>query len=237
MTQLPVLKILLNPTILLTIRCLLDSGTTSTIVLKKFSSKKLRRESNPTKWRTMGGSFVTHHKCEIEFKLPEFSHSRTVTWKAYVDDHTKPEMTGYDLIIGSDLMTELKMTLDYDRQEIMWDEIAVPMKYKGTVSDPQVTKNIYEMTKESSILKMSEDRHNEIIKAMYGAINIREHVKSLDYLTPSQQEKLALVLEVYPDMYEGTIGTLNIPPVHFELKKMLFLIMLSPFQFQRHMKT
>ena len=26
------------------------------------------------------------------------------------------------------------------------------------------------------------------------------------------------VLSAYSDMYEGTIGTLNIPPVHFELK-------------------
>ena len=42
------------------------------------------------------------------------------------------------------------------------------MKEKGTISDPKTTLDIYELTKESSILKMSEDRHNEIIKAMYG---------------------------------------------------------------------
>ena len=65
---------------------------------------------------------------------------------------------------------------------------------------------------------MSEDRHNEIIKQMYAKINIDEHVKSLAHLTPDQQEKLAGVLKHYPEMYEGTIGTLNIPPVHFELK-------------------
>ena len=65
---------------------------------------------------------------------------------------------------------------------------------------------------------MSEDRHNEIIKAMYGKIDINEHIKSLKHLTKEQQAKLASVLEAYPDMYEGAIGTLNIKPVRFELK-------------------
>ena len=65
---------------------------------------------------------------------------------------------------------------------------------------------------------MSEDRHNEIIKAMYGKIDIKEHVKTIKHLTNEQQKALANVLEAYPDMYEGAIGTLNIEPVHFELK-------------------
>ena len=39
-----------------------------------------------------------------------------------------------------------------------------------------MTHDIYEFTKELSVLKMSEDRHNEIIKAMYGKIDIKEHV-------------------------------------------------------------
>ena len=50
-------------------------------------------------------------------------------------------------------------------------------------------------------------------------VDIRKHVQTLKYLTKKEQEELATVLEAYPDMYEGTIGTLNIPPVHFELKK------------------
>ena len=61
---------------------------------------------------------------------------------------------------------------------------------------------------------MSEDRHNESIKA----IDIKEHVKTVKHLTKEQRKALANVLEAYPDMYEGAIGTLNIEPVHFELK-------------------
>ena len=75
---------------------------------------------------------------------------------------------------------------------------------------------IDETSKELSVLKMSEERHNETIKAMYGKIDIKEHVKTLKHLTIAQQQALAQVLEAYPDMYEGAIRTLNIEPVHFE---------------------
>ena len=211
------------------IRCLLDSGTTATIVLKSFVGKKTTMTKEAMKWRTVAGSFKTSHKCDLEFKMPEFSHNKVVTWSAFVDDRTDPKMTNYDLIIGSDLMTKLKMTLNYDTGHVIWDDVHVPMKEKGTISDKEMTQNIYELTKESSILKMSEDRHNEIIKAMYGAVDIRKHVQTLNYLTKKEQDQLATVLEAYPDMYEGTIGTLNIPPVHFELKKEAIPYHAKPF--------
>ena len=44
------------------------------------------------------------------------------------------------------------------------------MKQKGVAADPQIKNLIYRLSKELSILKMSEDRHNEIIKAMYGKL-------------------------------------------------------------------
>ena len=96
--------------------------------------------------------------------------------------------------------------------------MTVPMKNRGTVSDRQLAEDIYQLTTESSIIKMSEDRHNEIVKVMYGNIDITKHVKQLGHLTGQQQDKLIQVLSAYPDMYSRTIGTLNIEPVHFELK-------------------
>ena len=94
----------------------------------------------------------------------------------------------------------------------------MPMKNRGTLMDDQLANDLYEMTKETSLIKMSENRHNEIIQAMYGKINIVEHVKGLKHLSQNEQKLLTQVLEAYPDMYQGAIGTLNIEPVHFELK-------------------
>ena len=130
------------------IRCLLDSGTTSTIVLKAFVTNSLVKTKQPVSWKTMGGTFETGHKSQVTFKMPEFSHNRTVTWEAHVDDHSDPKMTNYDLIIGSDLMTELKIILNYDSQTVIWDEVAIPMKQSGTLTDKKRTQDIYEFTKE-----------------------------------------------------------------------------------------
>ena len=48
-------------------------------------------------------------------------------------------MSQYDMIIGTDLMSELKLTvkIDYDARQIEWDDVIVPMKQKGVVADPQ----------------------------------------------------------------------------------------------------
>ena len=71
------------------IRFLLDTGTTSTIILKPFVNKMPHFKHELTKWRTMGGTFETRRKAQIELKFPEFSHNKTVTWIAHVDKPQK----------------------------------------------------------------------------------------------------------------------------------------------------
>ena len=51
---------------------------------------------------------------------------------------------------------------------------------------------------------------------MYDNVDIHEHNNTFKHLTSEQ--KPVKVLEVYTDMFEGAIRTLNIDPVHFELK-------------------
>ena len=77
---------------------------------------------------------------------------------------------------------------------------------------------LYSQAIESPILKMSEERHNEIIKIMYGKTDIDHYVSKLTNLSTPEQQQLGYILRKYPAMFEGEIGTLNIPPVHFELK-------------------
>ena len=201
------------------LRILLDSGTSATIILKEFVSEMSKFKHERTTWKTMGGNFQTRRKARISFKMIEFSHNKVVNWTAHVDDQTKPELAKYDMIIGSDLLSELKIDLLYSQQQIVWDEIAIPMKNRGSISSEELLQDLYELTKESTIIQMSETRHNEIIQAMYGKVDISQHVQTLKHLDQRQQEKLTSVLKAYPEMYEGAIGTLNIPPVHFELKK------------------
>ena len=81
-------------------------------------------------------------------------------WTSHVDETTDTATSQYDMIIGTNLMAELKLKIDYMTCKIHWDDVTIPIKQRGTVSDPEMTRTIYEMSKESSVLKMSEERHN-----------------------------------------------------------------------------
>jgi hypothetical protein len=41
-----------------------------------------------TKWKTLGGTFTPNYESLLDFKFPELSTSKVVTWQACVDDKT-----------------------------------------------------------------------------------------------------------------------------------------------------
>ena len=217
---------------------LLDSGTTATIVLRKCVHKNISKyKGQPTGWKTMEGIFTTKRCPFVEFKLPEFSNSRTIGAKVHVDDTTNPKTVKYDIIMCMDLLEFLGIDLTFSKKMVIWDDLQILMKNCDTITDWDVTENIYEATQEPSILRMSEDRHNETIKQMCTKVDQDEHIKMLKHLSNDKQFKLACVLSTYLDMYEGTISTLNIPPVHFELNPMLSLFTHDSSPFLKRTKT
>jgi hypothetical protein len=63
-------------------RALLDTGTTATIILRAFVGKGRYRTNTKkiTKWKTIGGTFTTNYESLLDFKFPELSTSKVVTW-------------------------------------------------------------------------------------------------------------------------------------------------------------
>jgi hypothetical protein len=88
---------------------LLDTGTTVTIILREFVGKgrALTNTNKITKWKTLGGTFTTHYESLLDFKFPELSTSKVVTWQAHEDDKTSSKEAAYDMIMGVDLMTSI----------------------------------------------------------------------------------------------------------------------------------
>jgi hypothetical protein len=86
------------------IRALLDTGTTSTIILIDFLGKGIARNSTNkrTKWKTLGGTFTTNYEYLLDFKFPEISTSKVVNWPAHVDDKISSEEAAYYMIMGMD---------------------------------------------------------------------------------------------------------------------------------------
>ena len=71
-----------------TLRCLLDTGATGTIIQSKYVKHLKRIKCAPVKWTTQNGLFVTNSKAKIEFLLPELNDQRLV--QTYVHDTNNP---------------------------------------------------------------------------------------------------------------------------------------------------
>jgi hypothetical protein len=74
------------------------------------------------------GKFYTKKQGTVKFKLPELFLNKTNEFKVHVDETTIHANAAYGMIIGRDLITELKLVLDVDTQCITWDGIDQPMK-------------------------------------------------------------------------------------------------------------
>ena len=83
-------------------------------VLKKLRFKK----ALPTFWKATSGTFSTTAKCRAEFILPELSTTKRIVW----DFHVTKQKMSYDSIIGSDLLRELGIALDFSTDTIQWED-------------------------------------------------------------------------------------------------------------------
>ena len=202
------------------LRCLLDTGTTSTIVLAKYIHKNLSKyKTKPITWSTLGGKCKTRRKARINFKLPEFSENKSITWSAHVDEFTNPEKAQYDIIIGTDLMEACGIDILFSQQKITWDGDELPMSNRDIVTDKKATEMLFHVVKQSPIIKEAENRHKKILDADYSKVDIDHYVSELDNVEPDAKQRLSTILKNCKNAFKGGLGTLKIKPVSVQLKK------------------
>jgi transposase InsO family protein len=205
---------------LVPLRILLDTGSTATILLKHFVQPGTPKayKGQKTTWRTMGGNFVTRQRRQVQFRLSEFNKSKILTWTCHIDETTNRKLAQYDMIIGTDLMTELGIDINFSSNKMSWEGVDIPMCPKNLITDPHVANNIYHRTMEAPVIQKAEERQQRILDADYSATNLTEYTKSLTHLTTEQQDKLYRLLGQYPNLFKGGLGTLHLPPIHLELR-------------------
>jgi hypothetical protein len=115
------------------LRALLDTGTTATIILREFVGKCRAHTiiKKRTKWKTLGGTFTINYESLLDFKFPEISISKVVTWQAQVDDNNLSKEAAYDMIMGMDLMTSIGITVDCEKICIRWGGTEIPLKTRN----------------------------------------------------------------------------------------------------------
>ena len=146
------------------VRALLDTGTSSSIVLREFvpDGQISRFKSTRTTWKTMGGSFETRRKGQVKFKFPELDTNTAVTWSMHVDDLHKPKDTQYDVILGMDLMIEIGIFINTRDKVVEWNDFTTPLKEKGELNMGNNMEAIYHLSQEAPLLREAEKRQTEV---------------------------------------------------------------------------
>ena len=178
-----------------------DSGASASIVCKKFCTSISKYRHKHTTWATSGGEFKTWRKARIKFQLPEFSKSKEISWSFHVDESNPNNDTlGYDMIIGRDLMTDLRIIIDFEDGYLIWDGIKCPMKQHQSVGTKEVAYALYQNTNEPKITKSNNDCVSHILDVRYKKADLSSIVCDIKMLNQVEQSKLLRVLENYKDL-------------------------------------
>ena len=209
------------------IKVLLDSGSDGDLLFHKKGTPKYFPYSArqvPKSWCTSNGDFHTEGRGEIGIKFYEYSNSK----EAYIRpdiveyDGEKLNKPVFDLIIGTKSMKELDIILNFNKQEITIDEIALPMRDITNLPLPKRQgldfKNLASSMEPSST-EQATQRVVHILDANYKKADLPEVVKTCTHLSQHEQNELLEVLLEFEDLFDGTLGDWKTEPVSFELKR------------------
>ena len=192
-----------------TLRCLLDSGSSATIIKKKFTKNLLKYRSTPTIWKTSAGDFKTTNKVELSMVFPELHSRRIINHKT----HITPLEMGYDMIIGRDLLESLGIDIKFSSNTVKWDHAEIPMKPQtGTLQNSYYIADSAHVTKEMK-------RLTSILDAKYAPANLNKVVKDSKHLKSKEQRQLLQLLKKHQKLFDGTLGRWKGKPYHIHLKK------------------
>ena len=104
-------------------KVLVDSAGSASLINRKFiKENNFFTLSSTLTWETKSGTFETRHGANFKFRLNDFDMHKWINTLAYVDE---TECGTYGMILGMDLITELKLKIDGGALNIEWDGVKV----------------------------------------------------------------------------------------------------------------
>jgi len=202
-------------------RVLIDTGCSKTLIKKQHIPNGLEgtKKSSPIMWNTNGGKFNTKYEIPLTIILPEFSSSMEIQWSCAIDEN--PDST-YDMIIGRDLQSALKMDISFSTSSLIWNEIAIPMRTGQQRSKEALNAyldTVIETSSEPEILREELYEATKILDSNYKKADLDEVVRNIPHLTEDQKNQVRSMLYRYESLFEGKLGLWDTPPITLELEK------------------
>ena len=166
---------------------------------------------NKVEYITVTGPYWTAHDVKVIFFIQEFSSSKIIEQRFNVDNNKVKSGIGYDIIIGSDLMVQLFLLNDFERQVIQWHFITVSMKEPiGLLGKSCLTSHemceVVVQTKETAFKREATER---VVKILYNTYENADLKQVADKATQQNAEKrtqLLRILEYFENLFDGTLG-------------------------------
>ena len=194
-----------------TLKCLLDSGASASLVVSQHTSKLRTKDlgSDSKVWTTPAGELKTQQKVRSQITIPELHSDRVIDWNFHVTE----SLGAYDMIIGRDMMEFLGIDIRFSNHTIEWDFANMPFKD----SDETFEENHY--AQDGPELDQETERIKKILDAKYVPANLHEVVSLQTQLQADQQAKLLKLLQKYEILFDGTLGKWTGTKVNLELNE------------------
>ncbi len=164
----------------------------------------------------------------IEIAFVEYSSSKKalITRPDIVEYNPGNDKPMYDLIIGKQTMHDLGVVLDFKESTIQINEILLPMRdivnlqLKTSISQA-LKRNASFAQEPAPSTRGATKRVVEILDAKYDKADIPSKVvrDNCSHLSATDREKLLSMLLKFEELFNGTLGDWNLPPVSFEIKE------------------
>ena len=194
----------------ITIRALLDSGGSETIVTSEVAKNlKIKTlQSGSTVFTTPGGKLVTNQQVKSQFTIPELHPDKLIEWNV----HVASDLGAYDMIIGRDILSFLGIDVKFSTLEIEWEHRTMPFKmHDATVLDAY-------HVEEPGAVDEQVDRVKKILDAKCEPADLEKVCTLQSHLIVEQQQALLSLLNRYADLFDGTLGKWNGTEVNLKLQ-------------------
>ena len=117
------------------------------------------------------------------------------------------------MIIGREILSQLKIDLEFSTNTIKWDGASVPFRDSdSTAADAYVVQD-------SASIKQAANRIKQIQDAKYQPADLHEVAQSASHLNEFEQNELEKCLREHETLFDGSLGRWTGDPYHIYLKK------------------